>query len=111
MLTHLFFPVRGVELVMYFATLQSYKRSRKKRLFYVLYSTVLLILITIDTSTDAVWGEQMWITFRDMPGGPSAFIAQDLSVWYQILGSTAAVALIFLGDALLVRFTDIIVKH
>jgi hypothetical protein len=92
----------GVELAMYFVTLQACKLSRKKDRFFALYSTALLILLTIDISANAMWGEQMWITFRDAPGGPPAFIAQDLSVWYQIVGSSSVVVLIFMGDAFLV---------
>ncbi|KAF8487757.1 hypothetical protein JB92DRAFT_2820741 [Gautieria morchelliformis] len=91
----------GVELAMYYATVHSCNLSRAKDRFFALYSTILLILLTIDISTNAFWGEQMWITFRDAPGGPPAFIAHDLSVWYQIVGSTSVVVLIFMGDAFL----------
>jgi len=71
-------------------------------MIYVYYSTVLLVLLTIDISTNAVWGQQMWITFRDRPGGVPAFIATEQSVWYETLGTTSAIALICLGDALLI---------
>ncbi|PPQ89969.1 hypothetical protein CVT25_009609 [Psilocybe cyanescens] len=96
----------GVELVMYFMTLQGLFRkgnhnSAKSRRFFAIYSTLLLLLLTIDISVNAVWGEQMWITFRDGPGGVPGFIATQTSVWYQTLGSTSVVAIIFLGDALL----------
>ncbi|KAF8167189.1 hypothetical protein B0H34DRAFT_4215 [Crassisporium funariophilum] len=96
----------GVELVMYFLTLQGLFRkgnhnSPRSRRFFALYSTVLVMLLTIDISANAVWGEQMWITFRDAPGGVPAFIGTQVSVWYQTLGSTSVVAMIFMGDALL----------
>lgn len=96
----------GVELVMYFMTLQGLFRkgnhnSAKSRRFFAIYSTVLLLLLTIDISVNAVWGEQMWITFRDGPGGVPGFIVTQTSVWYQTLGSTSVVCMIFLGDALL----------
>ncbi|KDR85985.1 hypothetical protein GALMADRAFT_52215 [Galerina marginata CBS 339.88] len=96
----------GVELVMYFMTLQGLFRkgnhnSAKGRRFFAIYSTILLLLLTIDISVNAVWGEQMWITFRDGPGGVPGFIVTQSSVWYQTLGSTSVVAMIFMGDALL----------
>ena len=95
---------QGVELVLYFLTLQGLFRrgshnSAKSRRFFTIYSTILLLLLTIDISVNAVWGEQMWITNQaNVPG----FIVAETSVWYQTLGSTSVVALIFMGDALLV---------
>lgn len=89
---------------MYFTTIRRLLQrsvSGRHRTFFFLYSTVLLVLLTIDISTNAVWAEQMWITFRDDPGVPT-YIAQDLRVWYQIVGSTSVVAMVLLGDALLV---------
>ncbi|KAF8971921.1 hypothetical protein BDZ97DRAFT_1650903 [Flammula alnicola] len=96
----------GVNLVMYFLTLQGLLRknnhnSAKSRKFFALYSTVLLLLLTVDISVNAVWGELMWINARDQPGGVPGFIVTQTSVWYQTLGSTSVVAMIFLGDALL----------
>jgi len=93
----------GVELVMYFMTLQGLFRkgnhnSAKSRRFFAIYSTVLLLLLTIDISVNAVWGEQMWITNQ---AAVPEFIVTQSSVWYQTLGSTSVVAMIFMGDALL----------
>ncbi|OCH85062.1 hypothetical protein OBBRIDRAFT_839241 [Obba rivulosa] len=95
----------GIELALYFATVRaawSMSKREKSDMIWVYYSTVLLILLTIDVSTNAVWGQQMWITFRDRPGGVPAFIATEQSVWYETLGTTSAIALICLGDALLI---------
>jgi len=97
----------GIELTLYYMTVHAVFKMpradlRKSDKLFVLYSTVLLALLTIDISTNAVWGQQMWITFRDQPGGVPAFIAQEQSVWYETLGSTASIALICLGDALLI---------
>ena len=71
--------------------------------FFFVYSTALMLLLTLDIAVNAVWGEQMWITFRDAPGGVPIFIVTQLSNWYQAWGSSAAVALVFMSDALLVR--------
>lgn len=97
----------GIELMMYFQTIHRlYKRAMKGQTwkFLFIYSTVLLILVTIDMATNAVWGEIMWIDKRDTPGVPT-FIVESLSVWYQILGSTTVVAMVLMGDALLVSRT------
>jgi len=93
----------GVELVMYFMTLQGLFRkgnhnSAKGRRFFAIYSTALLLLVTIDVSTNAVWGEQMWITNQ---ANVPLFIVTQTSVWYQTLSSTSVVAMIFMGDAFL----------
>ena len=89
---------------MYFSTLRHLMRRAKSNQswkFFFAYSTALFILVTIDMATNAVWGEIMWIDKRDDPGVPT-FIVEDLSVWYQIFGSTTVVIMVFLGDALLV---------
>ena len=62
----------GVELVMYCSTLRKLLRRAKNGQswkFFFLYSTILVLLLTIDISVNAVWGEEMWITHRDDEGG------------------------------------------
>lgn len=93
---------------MYFTAMHRLVRAkRRKRLagsrtFLAIFSTALFILVTIDISTNAVWGEQMWITSRDKPGGVPGFLATEIAVWYETLSSTSVVVMIFMGDALLV---------
>ncbi len=70
--------------------------------FYAAFSTALLVLITIYMSTEAVFGQEMWIVHSGDPGGPAAFLANNVNVWYQTMGTTASVILIMLSDALLV---------
>jgi hypothetical protein len=91
---------------MYFATINciaansDLKPSRKR--FFAIYSTILLLLLTIDTSTNAVWGEIMWIKGRNHEGGVLGWFVENVSAWYETLGSTSVAAMIFIGDALLV---------
>ncbi|KAM6498921.1 hypothetical protein JOM56_006869 [Amanita muscaria] len=98
----------GIEIVMYTVCMNKllfskrHRRFQSSRLFLSVFSTLLFILITIDISTNAVWGEQMWITFRDEPGGVPLFIETQVSVWYETLSSTSVVVMIFMGDALLI---------
>jgi hypothetical protein len=61
----------------------------------------MVLLSTINVSCNAIWGEKMWITHRDDPGGVPGYIETEVSVWYQTLASVAVVTCVFLGDALL----------
>ncbi|KAI0077301.1 hypothetical protein K474DRAFT_1575568, partial [Panus rudis PR-1116 ss-1] len=93
----------GVELMMYYKTVRELlkrRQSGQKWISFFVYSTILLLLLTIDVSTNAVWGEIMWIDARVNPGIPT-YIVEELSVWYQIVGSTSVVVMALLGDALL----------
>lgn len=98
----------GIALILYFSILRAILSKKggdgvpQKKTFSIVLSTALILLITIDNIANAFWGEQMWITFRDAPGGVPQFIEQQSSVWYQVLGSTSSVVLVLLGDALLV---------
>ncbi|KAF9528134.1 hypothetical protein CPB83DRAFT_854964 [Crepidotus variabilis] len=117
----------GVQLVMFFVTLRALFHSKnhwhsnstsRSRFFFALYITTLTLLLTIDITVNSVWGEKMWIEGRNGVGGVPGFIGTQTSVWYQTLGSTSVVAMIFMGDALLLfrlfviygsRFTIIVV--
>ncbi|TFY78128.1 hypothetical protein EWM64_g5886 [Hericium alpestre] len=69
--------------------------------FYVVYSVIMLLLMTIGMATDSVLGQLMWIEHRDVPGGPPAYLQESLTTWWQTLGSTADLASNILGDGLL----------
>ncbi|KAI0354405.1 hypothetical protein OH77DRAFT_1496712 [Trametes cingulata] len=96
----------GVELVFYGMTMNALFTHRKKWTrtdkFYMWFSTALLLLITIYMSTEAVFGEEMWIVHRDTPGGSLEFLEENADVWYQTMGTTASVILNVLSDALLI---------
>jgi len=79
------------------------KNPSHSRRFSAIYSTVIVLLNAIDVASNAFWGEKMWITYRNMPGGVPKFIASEVSVWYETLGSVSVVSSVFMGDALLVR--------
>ena len=63
----------------------------------------MIMLSTINVSSNAVFGQEMWIVHRDDPGGVPNFLATELSVWYETLASTSVICCIFMGDGLLVR--------
>ncbi|RPD54584.1 hypothetical protein L226DRAFT_616431 [Lentinus tigrinus ALCF2SS1-7] len=97
----------GTELALYGLTMQSLFQNRKKwtrtEQFYMSFSTATLCLITIYMSTEAVFGQEMWIVHADFPdGGPAGWFLENVNVWYQTLGTAASVVLNLLADALLI---------
>ncbi|KAI9068960.1 hypothetical protein FKP32DRAFT_1560646 [Trametes sanguinea] len=96
----------GVELVLYGMTMNELVSRRKKWTrtdkVYMAFSTALLVLITIYMSTEAVFGEEMWIVNQNTPGGPLGFLVENADIWYQTMGTTASVILNLCSDALLI---------
>lgn len=101
--------IYGAQIVMFYLTIRnllntSSQDSKRSTLFTIGLSTALFLLVSIDVSTNAIFGEQAWITFRDLyPGGPPQWIAMNTAVWYETLSTTSVAGLIFLSDAFLVR--------
>ena len=85
-----------------FSGRESWTRSDK---LYMAFSTALLVLITIYLSTEAIFGQEMWIVHADYPGGSASYQADHAAVWYQTLGTVASVVLNLMSDGLLVRST------
>ncbi|KAF9077047.1 hypothetical protein BDP27DRAFT_1389251 [Rhodocollybia butyracea] len=71
------------------------------RAFYVTYGAILLLLTTLAITTNALFGQEMWIEHRDSPGGPIGYFAANVSAWYNTLGSTAGILTNFMADGLL----------
>lgn len=94
----------GIQLCMFFLTnyFVIYHPSKRSSSFYIVYSAALLFLWTIALACNAIFGELVWIDHRDVPGGPAAYFDENISAWYNTLGTAAGVCLNFLGDALLV---------
>lgn len=93
--------------MLYFKTmhvfLSSKTRHKQSDYFYVIFSTVMLFVITIWVSTQAVFGEKMWLERAGFPGGPDAYWATYVSVWYMDMGTTAITILQLMTDGLMVR--------
>ena len=98
----------GVELVLYFQTVQlitsrrkglSYTRSDKT---FLSLSTFLLCMITIYVVTQNFFGEEMWIMNEGYPGGTAQYFSDHASVWYQLFGTTSWVLMNLVSDAFLV---------
>lgn len=97
----------GVELVLYFNTMQAYldKQSehRPSDKFYMIFSTIILLLITIFVATQLLLGQETWIINAGYPGGTLAYFVAHLSVWYQTMGSVASILLQLMTDGLLIH--------
>jgi hypothetical protein len=97
----------GMQLFMFFLSnyflLCSSTDTRKESFFYIFYSSVMLILWTVASSCNAAFGQKIWIDFRDVPGGPAAYLYDNLSAWYNTLGTVTGICMNFLADGLLVK--------
>ncbi|KAI0690661.1 hypothetical protein C8T65DRAFT_745725 [Cerioporus squamosus] len=96
----------GMALLLYFQTATQMLKLRKSERtsmdkFMMGFVTVLLVLNTIYWSAQVYFGEMMWITHADYPGGPDAYLSAYTSVWYQTWGTTACIASNLMSDALL----------
>lgn len=76
---------------------------RIKKIIFILYGFLLIALVAIGDSTNETQGFLMWITNRDIPGGPEAYLNSHLSAWFNVWGTSAILAANFMGDALLVK--------
>jgi len=96
----------GVELMLYAKTMHTYatsgSRHERSALFFMCFSTVSLILITIFMVGQSILGEEMWIVNANYPGGSAAYLAAYASVWYQTMGTTASIILQLMSDGLLI---------
>ena len=82
-----------------FSGRESWTRSDK---LYMAFSTALLVLITIYLSTEAIFGQEMWIVNANYPGGMDAYFGDFVNVWYQTFGTAASIVLNLCSDGLLV---------
>ena len=96
----------GIELVLYFASVwlifRGKEHDKRNNRFFLWFSTAILVLITIQVAVQGVFGEMMWITNADYPGGDAAYFADNSAVWYETMGSAASILLTLLSDWLLV---------
>ncbi|KAG8221478.1 hypothetical protein J3R82DRAFT_1691 [Butyriboletus roseoflavus] len=97
----------GVELVLYFWTIHSLLTQqgehKKSDMFYAIFSTVILLMITIWVFTQAILGEKMWLLDADSPNGRDANRSADFEVWYVDLGTTAIAVTQLMTDALMIH--------
>ena len=78
---------------------------RKRQKFYIVIGAILLALITIEVTLDAMWGSFMWIGHRNDPGGPLGFYGTSEGAWYNAMDFTANAMANAIADGLLVCLT------
>lgn len=76
---------------------------RYRQMFYITYSTLLMVLISIDLADNISIGQLIWIEHRDYPGGPMGYFAATTTAPFNVLGSAADITVNILGDGLLVN--------
>ncbi|KAJ7770896.1 hypothetical protein DFH07DRAFT_1057952 [Mycena maculata] len=95
----------GMQLFMFFLSnyflLYSSSDARKESFFYIFYGSLMLILWTIASSCNAIFGQLIWIDHRDVIGGPAEYLFNNLSAWYNTLGTVTGICMNFLADGLL----------
>ncbi|KIJ65818.1 hypothetical protein HYDPIDRAFT_151450 [Hydnomerulius pinastri MD-312] len=101
------FILYGVELVLYFNTMQILLKNRgsarqKSDRFMIIFSSAVLFLITIYVATESILGQEMWIVNADYPGGSAAYLAAYASAWYQTMGTASGIILQLMSDGLLI---------
>lgn len=96
----------GVVLVIYVETINTLlmlERKGRADIFHTLFSTIMLILVTVMVSSNAVLGEEVCKSHSNYPGGPAAYWASNPTHWYMISERAAILILQLVSDALLVR--------
>lgn len=97
----------GVQLAFYFKTMLVFLGRRRERwssdVFYAVFSSVMLLLITVRVASDGLYGEKMWLTDRTYPGGPLAYGEAHVSDAYIVFGAAVVVILQQMTNALMVR--------
>jgi len=73
----------------------------KSRKFYLIYSSLMFFFLTISVATNYAFGDLIWIDARDVSGGPPAYLANNISAWYNTLGTVADVTANAMADGLL----------
>lgn len=77
---------------------------QKSDIGYGIFSTVTLLMITIWVSTQAIFGEKMWLLDAGSADDWNAYGSTDFSVWYVDWGTTAIAVIQLMTDALMVRY-------
>ncbi|KAF8132479.1 hypothetical protein EV363DRAFT_108745 [Boletus edulis] len=94
----------GVELVLYFKTMRillcNKEGLKKIDIFWGLFSSMMVFLITVWVATSAIFGQKLWL--MDFPGGPDAYWQKHISDWYLDWGTTAVILLQLMTDGLMI---------
>lgn len=74
----------------------------RQRAFYITYVLAIIVLMIFALFGNVYMGQRMWIDDRSFEGGPYAYFAANSAAWWNTLGSTTDIVIVWMGDALLV---------
>ncbi|KAJ7650625.1 hypothetical protein FB45DRAFT_819909 [Roridomyces roridus] len=105
----MFAIIYGLQMSMYFQSvyfLYNGKGSTRSKIFYIGYSTILMILITIALAANLFYGQAMWIEHRDFDdgeglSGPVGYFLSNIAIWYNTWGTASDVVADFMADGLM----------
>lgn len=96
-------------MLLYFKTMRTLLTrggaGKKCNVFYACFTTMMVFMATVWITTQAIFGEKMWLLDANYPGGPNAYWKDHISDWYMDMGTTAIIILQLMTDALMVRHT------
>ncbi|KAF8556746.1 hypothetical protein OG21DRAFT_551055 [Imleria badia] len=96
----------GIELFLFFKTIHILLSNRgmhkKSNLFYALFSSMMVFLITVWIATKAIFGQKMLLLDADFPGGPDAYWKANIGVWYMDWATMTVIVLQLMTDALMI---------
>jgi hypothetical protein len=73
----------------------------QRRIFYICFGGLLMLLLTISAASNNAFCELMWIEKRNNPGGPPTFLSANLAAWYNVFGTATDCAANIMTDGLL----------
>ncbi|KAH0828698.1 hypothetical protein J3R83DRAFT_3084 [Lanmaoa asiatica] len=102
----------GIELYLYFTTMHVLLANggarNKHNLFYAIFSSMMLFLVTVWVVTQAIFNQKMWLSQSNFPGGPNAYWAENNFAWYMDWGAIAIFTLQLMTEALMIHRCRII---
>ncbi|KIK82322.1 hypothetical protein PAXRUDRAFT_832269 [Paxillus rubicundulus Ve08.2h10] len=97
----------GIELVLYFKTMQILLRNggnrKRSDLFYAFFTTIMFFLISVWVISQVIFSGKTWMQHRDYTGGPGKYWLNHMSDWYNDFGATSVIALQLATSALMIH--------
>jgi hypothetical protein len=82
----------------------------QRRIFYICFGGLLMLLLTISAASNNAFCELMWIEKRNNPGGPPTFLSANLAAWYNVFGTATDCAANIMTDGLLVSLQHMLLS-
>ncbi|KAG7095435.1 hypothetical protein E1B28_006184 [Marasmius oreades] len=94
----------GIHVSVYFTvTYFLLKRKLPHKLFWLLFNGFLFAFGTINLACGIFYNQNAWVTKREYPGGPFAYLSEQQALSTQTLGNSAAILASFFADGLMLQ--------